>query len=175
MNGSLKMALLIACACLIPAAASAQKVNVDYDKEVDFAKFRSYAWQSGQPAANPLVHKRIVNGIDSQLSSKGWIKTDNEPDAIVIYYAAIDEQIQLNAWGSGPRWGGAGTIKAERIYTGQIVIDMYDAATRQLVWRGFASDTASDKQEKNEKKINEAIAKLFKRFPPAREAAADKR
>ena len=150
--------------------ASAQKISVDYDKEVDFSKFRTYAWYPGQPASNPLVDKRIVNAIDGQLASKGWTKNDSSPAAIVIYYASLDEQKQLNAWGSGPRWNGFGSVSVDTRITGQLVVDIYDAETKQLLWRGYASDEASDKPEKNDKKMNEAIAKLFKQFPPGHAA-----
>jgi hypothetical protein len=169
-RSNVKTALVSACAVLIPVIASAQKILVDYDKAVDFAKFKSYTYAAGQPAANPLIHKRIIDGLDKQLASKGWTRSESEPSAIVVYYAAVDEQRQLNAWGSGPRWSGYGTASVETILTGQIVVDVYDARTEQLLWRGFASDTITDKAEKNEKKLNEALARLFKQFPPARTA-----
>jgi len=149
-------------------------VSVDYDKEADFSKLKTYAWQSGQPAVNRLIHKRIVNAIDGQLASKGWTKTESAPNAIVIYYAAVDEPRQLNAWGNGPRWGGSGTVKEETILIGQLVVDIYDASTEQLLWRGDARDTATDNPGKNEKKMNEAVAKLFKQFPPMCSGRASK-
>jgi hypothetical protein len=37
-----------------------------------------------------------------------------------------------------------------------------------LVWRGTASDTVSDKPEKNEKKIQKAAEKMFKKYPPSK-------
>ena len=164
--------VLAACLSLMSTAAFAQKVNVDYDKEADFSKFRSYKWERGQSAASPLVDKRIVGAIESQLASKGWAKTDETPSAIVVYHAAIDAEKQLNAWGTGPRWRGIGTVTVDTIYTGQLVVDVYDAATRQLLWRGMVSDTVTDKPEKNERRLNEAVAKLFKQFPPMRGAQA---
>ena len=115
---------------------------------------------------NPLIHKRIVNAIDGQLASKGWTKAESAPNAIVVYYAALDEPRQLNAWGNGPRWGGSGTVKEETILIGQLVVDIYDASTEQLLWRGDARDTATDNPGKNEKKMNEAVAKLFKEIAP---------
>jgi len=171
MNRSLLRTLVIAiCVSLVATAAWAQKVMVDYDKEVDFSKFQTYAWADGESAANPLVHKRIVNAIERQLASKGWTKgaadADPAPSAIVVYHAAIEADRELNTWGSGPRWNGYGNARLETILTGQLVVDVYDAATKQLMWRGFASDTVSDDQEKNEKRLNEAVAKLFKQFPP---------
>ncbi|HJZ72033.1 MAG TPA: DUF4136 domain-containing protein [Vicinamibacterales bacterium] len=171
MNRSMLRTLVIAiCVSSGPTAAWAQKVMVDYDKEVDFSKYQSYVWSDGEPAANPLVHTRIVNAIEGQLASKGWTKSganaDQSPSAVVVYHAAIDAERELNTWGSGPRWNGFGNARIETILTGQLVVDVYDAATKQLLWRGFASDTVSDDQEKNEKRLNEAVAKLFKQFPP---------
>jgi len=160
--------LATVCVSLIPIVASAQTVAVDYDRQVDFSKFKSYAWVSGEPASNPLVHKRIVSGIEAQLASKGWTQNNETPNALVVYYAAIDAERQLNAWGNGPRWNGFGSAKIETILTGQLVVDVYDARNEELIWRGVVSDEVSDKPEKNEKRLNEAIAKLFKQFPPAR-------
>jgi len=88
------------------------------------------------------------------------------PAATVVYHAAVDEQKELHGWGNGPRWNSMGTVSVDTILVGQLVVDIYDTASEQLLWRGFASDTASDKAEKNEKKINNAVAKLFKQFPP---------
>jgi len=158
--------VMFAGMCLVSAAASAQTVTVDYDKEVDFAKFGSYTWVQGQPASNPFVDKRIRGAIDAQLASKGWTKSDSSPSAIVVYFAAVESERELNGWGSGPRWTGFGTVRVNTILTGQLVVDVYDTETRELVWRGFVSDTVSDNTEKNEKRLNEAVTKLFKQFPP---------
>src|ERR1051325_5212351 len=38
-----RLSLLMTCVCLLPAMARAQKVGADYDKEVDFSKFTTYA------------------------------------------------------------------------------------------------------------------------------------
>jgi len=159
-------ALSLAVACLIPVCASAQTINVDYDRDVDFAKFKTYAWVQGQPAPNPLVDKRIHNAIDSQLQSKGWTKDPSTPDAVVVYYAAVDAQRELNGSGGGPRWTSFGTLRVDLILTGQLVVDVYDASTQELVWRGHASDSVTDSSEKNEKRLNESVAKLFRQFPP---------
>jgi len=47
-----------------------------------------------------------------------------------------------------------------------LVIDLYDAKTKQLIWRGSAQDTVSDKAAKNEKNLDRGVAKMFKEFPP---------
>ena len=43
---------------------------------------------------------------------------------------------------------------------------MYDAKTKQLIWRGSAEGTVSNKAEKNEKNLDKGVAKMFKKFPP---------
>jgi hypothetical protein len=43
---------------------------------------------------------------------------------------------------------------------------MYDASTKQLIWRGSAEEMLSDKAEKNEKNLDKGVAKMFKSFPP---------
>jgi len=43
---------------------------------------------------------------------------------------------------------------------------MYDAQNKQLIWRGTAQDTLSEKPEKNENKLDKATEKMFKHFPP---------
>jgi len=43
---------------------------------------------------------------------------------------------------------------------------LYDAKTKQLLWRGSAEDTLSSKAEKNEKNLEKGVAKMFKSFPP---------
>jgi Domain of unknown function (DUF4136) len=171
MHASWKTALAVIGFCLLPLTAFAQKVAVDYDKGVDFSTYSTYAWGAGRSAANPLVDRRIVDAVDRQLAAKGWRRSDRDPQAIVVYRSGVDIQRQLNGWSSGPRWNGMGTVRVEETKIGQVLVDIYDAATQRLLWRGTASDTISDKPEKNEKRINDAAAKLFRQFPPARAIA----
>ena len=64
--------------------------------------------------------------------------------------------------------GTASTTVSE--YTvGTLVVDMFDAKTKNLVFRGTAEDEISDKPEKNAKKLEKASEKLFKNFPPTAE------
>ena len=67
------------------------------------------------------------------------------------------------------RWGGFGgstttTVENQRI--GTLVLDMYDAARRQLIWRGVATHTLSTNPEKNRDKLQKAVSKMLKHFPP---------
>jgi hypothetical protein len=58
------------------------------------------------------------------------------------------------------------TTTVNTVNVGSGVVDIFDAKTKKLVFRGTASDTLSDKPEKNEKKIEKSMEKMFKDFPP---------
>ena len=152
-----------------------QKVSVDFDKEANFVAYKTYSWTTGTPAQNPLMDQRVTDGVDKRLAAKGLQKVDAgaNPDLVVLYHAAVGTETQLNTmntggYGWGYRWGGMGTstTTVEKIPVGQLTVDIGDAKTKKLLWMGNAADTLSDKPEKNEKKINKALDKMFKKFPP---------
>jgi hypothetical protein len=52
------------------------------------------------------------------------------------------------------------------IHPWTLVVDIWDARTKQLLWRATATDTVSENPEKNEKKLKKAMEKMFKKYPP---------
>jgi hypothetical protein len=50
---------------------------------------------------------------------------------------------------------------------GTLIVDLYDAKTKKMVWRGVATDTVSDQTSKNTEHIDKAIGKMFEKYPPA--------
>ena len=59
---------------------------------------------------------------------------------------------------------GSTTSRSHTYTKGTLVVDFWDAKTKNMVFRGTSTDTLSDKPEKNEKKINKGMAKMFKEF-----------
>ena len=168
-----KRLVLIAALLQLLAFTSlaANKVTVDWDKTVDFSKFKTYAWKVGTPSKDPLMDRRIVDAINQQMAMKGFLKVDVEsmPDLIVVYHAAVEYETQLNTVGMGYGWGyygGSTTTYVEKIPVGTLLVDMGDENGKKLVWRGQGSSTLSDKPEKIDKKIYQVVEKMFKKFPP---------
>ncbi len=162
---------------LTVSSGLAQKVTEDWDHDVNFADYQTYMWHEGTPTADPLMDQRVISGIESELSSKGIRQVESNPDMYVTYHASSKEDKQYvtdsfgygGGWGRG--WGGAGMggTSTTRIYThtkGTLVVDLWSAQGKKLLWRGTATDTMSDKPEKNSKKVHKAVEKLFKKFPP---------
>jgi hypothetical protein len=162
--------LAAALVLLMPAASLAQKVTTDYDPKADFAAFKTYAWTEGTPSPNPLGEARIRAAVDERMAAKGLKLVAEAPDIVVATHVVAKEQKELNTMGYGGygwRWGGGmATTSIDTYIQGTLALDVYDAGSKQLVWRGIGTDTASDQPEKNQKKINKALDKMFKDFPP---------
>jgi hypothetical protein len=61
--------------------------------------------------------------------------------------------------------GGMGTISPEQSEIGTLIVDLYDANNKNLVWRGISQDTLSTNGGKNAKTVQKAIQKMFKQYP----------
>lgn len=162
--------LLAALVCTA-TAAFAQDIQFDYDRTANFSMYRTYQWVERPMAAagNQLMDQNIKRAIDQQLAGKGLRRVESGGDLQVSYQAAIEHEKQFDGWGSGPRWQGSGRVTTTTIEIGKIVIDFRDAAKNQLVWRGAAAKTLDIKKDpdKNYKSLENAMAKLFKNYPPA--------
>jgi hypothetical protein len=165
---------------VLSAAASLNaQVHTDFDHSASFASFRTYSWMKVQ-AGNSLWDDRLKQDIDAQLALKGWTKVNSGGDAVVSAFRRTQDQQTLetlyDGFGGfggfgGFRGGGFGgfglaTTTTEVTKVGNVVIDIFDANTKKLVWRGSDSDDLSSNSEKNIEKLQKDIDKMFKHFPP---------
>jgi Domain of unknown function (DUF4136) len=149
----------------------AQDVHTDHDKKANFERYHTYFWAKVQ-TTNPLWQQRIQDAVDHELQAKGWQRNDSNGDVALMAVGSAQNQQEYRTFYDGLggwRWGGFGTeasTTVENYRVGTLVLDMYDAANKQLIWRGTASETLSDKPERNEKKLEKSVEKMFKDFPP---------
>lgn len=169
---------------LATTGSFAQKVHVQFDKRVDFSKFKTYAWLQSKHPAEGVWAQQVVADIDRQLTQKGLrrVEQDAGADLEVVYNAGIKERTMVQGYDYGyvlteylyreiygPLWfwpRGSGSWSSEVEKHGNLVIDLVDASTRDMVWRGVATDTLTSQTNKNVCKLNKAIKKMFKRYPP---------
>lgn len=185
----MKKSILLVVALVVGSvtATVAQDVRYNFAQGEDFAKYKTYKWVElkGVDQADPLTQKQIVAAIDSELATKGLQKTDSDTaDLYIDIQTAIGTEKQFTSyntgWGYGPGWGGGWygygggmtstttTGSTTTIYVGQLGLDMYDSAKKELVWRGTASKTIDPKAkpDKQQKNIAKAVKKLLKNYPP---------
>ncbi len=176
--------LVLAALFLGVIGVRAQDVRYNFDKGADFSKYKTYRWVEikGADLPNQMVQKQITDALGAELAKKGLTKTTAEnADLYIAYQTAIGTEKQFTSyntgWGYGPGWGGGwyggmGTTmttgSTSTIYVGQLDVDMYDAAKKEMVWRGTASKTLDPKAkpDKQQKNLEKAAAKLLKNYPP---------
>jgi hypothetical protein len=153
-------------------AGFAQQVKTDYDRHADFSQYKTYSWEKVQ-TDDPLWVDRIKEAVNTALIAKGWVLAESGGDVSVVAMEINQNHRSLNTYydgfGGGWRWGGGletATTTVDTYKVGTLVVDLFDAKTKKLVWRGSSSDTLSDKSDKNIKALDKGAEKMFEHFPP---------
>jgi hypothetical protein len=160
---------------LFGTMALSQSVTYDYDRGANFSAYKKYAWTRGTELPDQLSHARIVRSIDARFAEKGLARVEpgDSPDVLVAYHTAFDKNLRIDGFSSGfgpfglgPDRSGSATVAP--ILVGTLVVDITDARTRALVWRGMASGDIkpNDKPEQRDKKLAKAMEKMFRNYPP---------
>ena len=174
---STKVVLVLSGIVLLFASTlSAQQVKTDYDRNVNFAQYKTFSWEQVK-TKDPLDVDRIKSAVNAALTAKGWTRVDSGVDVSIVAMEITHEQQTLNTFydGFGGGWGwrdfggggfGEATTTTDTYKVGTLVVDLFETKTKQLLWRGSSSDTLSNNSEKNIKNLDKGVEKLFKNFPP---------
>ena len=164
------------CALLVAAFASGastiavgRQVSVNYDHGQDFSQFHTYAVDITDPnkIANSILAQSAMSDVNNALQGKGLSKVElsANPDLIVTVSGGLQQQTSYSAWGMRGIGGGMGGITPEQNVEGSLVISLYDAKQKTLIWRGIGQDTLSNNGSKNQQTVQKAIQKMFKQWP----------
>jgi len=159
------------CAMLLLASVIAvgQQVSVNYNHNQSFANYHTYAWGSNNAnqIQNSILAQVAQQDINSALQGKGlqMVQESQNPDLIVTANGGMKQQTSYSAWGMRGIGGGMGGITPEQNVEGTLIVDLYDAKDKSLVWRGIGQDMLSNKGNKNQEAVQKAIQKMFKQWP----------
>jgi hypothetical protein len=183
---SLKRVVVLAAAFgLMSLPARAQSVDVDYDKAANFRAFKTYALDTVKMSddTSPLMAQRTVSALEGHMAAIGFRKVDRNPDLLVAIKSSTREALEYTTWGDPygwgwgpyPYWGGVAYpfwwssgfsgVDVQTILIRTLIVDMTDARTEKVVFRGTAEDRVSHKAKKNERKAYEAVAEIFEESP----------
>jgi hypothetical protein len=164
-----KLALCAMLVCITSAIAVGQQVSVNYNHSQSFSGYHTYAWGSNNAnqVQNSILWQVARQDIDSALQGKGWQKVQEgqNPDVIVTANGGLKQQTSYSAWGMRGIGGGMGGITPEQNVIGTLIVDVYDAKTQSLIWRGIAQNSLNNNGNKNQQMVQKAIAKMFKEWP----------
>lgn len=162
---------------LIFGVAGCSSVNVknQFDPDTDFTKYRRYAWVPNDelPPPEPTMQntdteRRVKAEVDRVLRGKGLSKVSEDPSFLIAYLIGIRDRLNITMWGHG--YGAKSVVGAQSIdptnyREGILVIDIMDAESRDLLWRGTAEGVV-DNYRVAQDVLREAVTKILDKFPP---------
>ena len=165
--------IAVALAVLLAAsAAQAQKIRYDYDGENDFSAYRTFAWTDDErKTPSPLAAERIGESLEAGFAARGFeLVQGGEADFLIDFNAALREELRVDEiwWGRGRRRGWVREIEVTTYPVGTLVVVVRDGDSREVVWRGTVSGAVSENRERMRKKVDKAVTKLLKKYPPPR-------
>jgi hypothetical protein len=91
---------------------------------------------------------------------------ESRGDLEVVYHVAAENKIGVeNLVYKQPFFEGRAT-RIRYLSEGTLVLDMIDASSGKVVWRGEARDATTPAPRAIERMIDEGIAQLLEDFPP---------
>jgi len=159
---------VLAIAAIALAGCVTMTVNSYLTPGVHLRAYRTYAWApvtpetTGDPRLdnNRFFDERVRAAVDSELADNGFERTA-EPELLVRYHARVTQEILFERAESD----GAGQERVPELDdSATLTIELVDARTHQLAWRGWAVGTfegAVDSQSWMETRIDEAVERIM--------------
>jgi Domain of unknown function (DUF4136) len=165
----IKFALCAVLLCFASVFAAGQQVSVNYNHSQSFSGYHTYAWGSNNnnQIQNSILAQVAQQDIDAAMQGKGFTKVTEaqNPDLILLASGGMRQQTSYSAWGMRGIGGGMGGITPQQSVEATLIVDLYNAKTQSLIWRGIGQDTLSNNGSKNQQIVGNAVNKMFKQWP----------
>jgi len=183
-------AMALCVGALGATGCSEIRVDIESDPTASYAKFKTYDWmrqpaiETDDPRADdPRLGEWIRSAVESELQRKGYAAAgDGRPDFLLAHHVAIEQRLresdlarrgpytQSEVW--DVRFGRERSVPERRsrprsYEVGTLIVDVADAESNRLVWRGCARARVNErrKPEETQARIVRAVEKMFARFP----------
>ena len=158
------------------SSCSSIKVFSDFDHDIVFSKYETFAFftpEIDKVNISDLDKRRILNSLDSEMSSKGLSKSET-PDLLIGFTTKAKEQIYVNTrnnfgwgWGLNPWfWGNSGYNSVSTRTEGTLYVNIIDATTKQLVWQGKGRGGINEFMNNRDERIALFVQEIVENFPP---------
>ncbi|WP_460894702.1 DUF4136 domain-containing protein [Rufibacter soli] len=173
------------------SCASSYNVATDFDKATDFQAYKTWRWYQDQPVAKDsanrryttFLDKRVKNAVEAEMQRRGFTKATGKekPDMLLAYDFTIENQqrlrpdfISVPSIGYGYWYGYRYAYTYNRLYNtttvqdyqeGTLILDVVDAKTNELIWRG-TSATSANERSLNDERVQKIVSSILAKFPP---------
>lgn len=185
-----RMEIVLTAALAAASCATTMTVGSHVERGLDFSTYRTFDWgpadalPAGDPrlTRDPFFNDHVQGAIETQLAARDLaLSTSGTPDLLIHYHANISERIDVNHLDR--RYGYCTVddcpVDTIRYEAGTLVVDIVDARSNTLVWRGWAQNAVGDMlDDPNAMRriIVQAVTRMLERFPrrlPSEPRAAD--
>jgi hypothetical protein len=131
----------------------------------------AYSISTGDPRldSNPFFLERLQADVEKQLAGRGLERTTSgTPDLLVHYHASVKQRLDVNSTDRKDGYCRGDDCRPYVYEAGTLLLDLVDAHTNRLVWRGWAEgavDGMIDNQDWMEKRIDEAVTRILATLP----------
>ena len=165
------------------------KINTDQDRNAPFAQYRTYNWYQPTPVAapagegvNPNLQQHLKRAIELEIEKKGLQKDTDSPQVLLAYDVSLKQPAQITApdipagFGYGYAYqigyrydyGHTNMVNykpADSFLPGTLIIDVIDAGSKELIWRGWAEDVVSNFNA-DFKTVENYVDDIIDKYPP---------
>lgn len=180
MKATKKLLVLFLVGVVLAGCSSLQTVS-DYDKNVDFSKYKTYNfYEKGleKLRLNNLDKRRLMAAVETDMNANGFSKS-TQPDLLINLVVVARERVDhygpgfygpgfYDGWAMGwgwPYWGG-GRNYVNQYQEGTIIIDFLDPAKKILVWHGRGAGFNLDNFSKREERFQAGVNEILALYPP---------
>lgn len=177
----MKLSSLFLVAVVLMATPAFARSHSDYTKSFPLQSLKTFEFRDQQRisrdtlANNSIWASNIKDDIRNSLTSRGLTEATagKQPDFYVAYYVGLKDRVNINAvvyggpffygyrrswWG----WPGGYDVWAVPYTESTLIVDVIDAHSNQLVWRGYDSDTLNT--GKPDKTLDKAVDNVMSKF-----------
>jgi hypothetical protein len=178
-KNTFKAMLVITAIALLSSCSQTLQVTTDYDRSANFSTYKTFRFSvlATTVNVNELNQDRIINSIRREMTRKGYVENNNNPDLVITALTILKNKKQLSISGSNygsfytPRgyWGVPssiyGNVQAHEYKDGTLLIDITDTKTEKLVWEGKGYSTLTKQPKNPEEVTSRAVSKIMASFP----------
>ncbi len=178
---------VLACAVAwVVSGCAPVTVHSMADPNTDFATFSTFKFlpDGGKPdpgvrpalrvrvVRDPLYHANLQAAIGLMLQEKGLVpvRGDENPDLLIGYHTVVQDRTEVVPPIYGVGWRGhAYVARPGQVHwykEGTLVIDVIEARSQQLVWRGVGVGAMRDMRPGDA--LQQAVAEILGEYPTAK-------
>jgi hypothetical protein len=173
------------------ACTSSISITTDYDKEIDFSKFKTFGFlewnKESKDIVNDIDRKRLESAVTAELEARGLKRVDGIGDSMIGFHVVVQTKTGTTSYtnhyggmgyygnggfgyGYGYPYGGGASTTTTSTYSykvGTVIIDQYESSSKKLVWEGVAQGEVDKDRKKREEYIKKDITRMFAEYPVA--------